>query len=427
MDIIVPPLSQTSDTLILTAWLKKVGDRVTKGEALFEVETDKATLEVESPGTGTLTALLAEPGTEVSVRSVIGTIAATEPAAVAESPKPANGHPAPHVPARTRAHGSASATPRPDRLFASPRARSLADREGIVLNGIAATGPRGMIVERDVKAYLAQRAEGPAPIPRPLPPSKSTTGEGASESVPTVEAVAASALAEPRGASRRVPLSPTRRTIARRLQASAQASVPVTLTRDTDATEVVALRQRLLADLGGQGARPTYTDFLVSIVARVLPQHPQFNATFDGEALEVFEPIHMGLAVDTERGLLVPVLRNVEHKGLVALATERQQMVQRALDGKSTPDEFSGGTFTLSNLGGLGIDAFTPILNPPQVAILGLGRLRPVALPIAGVVVPRQAMFLSLTFDHRAVDGAPAARFLGDIAALIEHPDRIWL
>jgi pyruvate dehydrogenase E2 component (dihydrolipoyllysine-residue acetyltransferase) len=201
----------------------------------------------------------------------------------------------------------------------------------------------------------------------------------------------------------------------------------VTLTRDVDATELVGLRERLLLDLASQDVRPTYTDFLISIVARCLPRHPNFNATFDGEQLELYEAVHMGLAVDTERGLLVPVLRNVERQGLVALASQRQALVQRALAGTLAPDDMAGGTFTLTNLGALGIDAFTPLLNPPQVAILGLGRIRPVAGPVGDTIGLRQAMYLSLTFDHRAVDGAPAARLLVDIANLVEQPDRVWL
>jgi pyruvate dehydrogenase E2 component (dihydrolipoamide acetyltransferase) len=201
----------------------------------------------------------------------------------------------------------------------------------------------------------------------------------------------------------------------------------VTLTRDTDATELVALRERLLQDPAAQDVRLSYTDFLVSVVARCLLRHPHLNAQFDGEQLELFDAVHMGLAVDTERGLLVPVLRDVANKGLAALARERSALVQRTLEGTVTPDELTGGTFTLTNLGSLGVDAFTPLLNPPQVAILGVGRIRPVAAPFNGAVVIRQAMFLSLTFDHRAVDGAPAARLLADIARLVEQPDRVWL
>jgi len=438
-DIVMPPLSQTSDTLILTAWLKKVGDPVIKGEALFEVETDKAVLTVEAPASGILQALLVEPGSEVAIKSTIGTIATTVGEAV-----PANGHAAPAAP--------------PTRILASPRARGLAEKEGVPLAAIGqATGAGGLIVERDVRAYLAARRTAPPPplvtgktAAPPATPVARRMAEHAGLDLASVPAATPGAVIKradvaaalqqqqtaeaapatnmpPASASRRVPLSPTRLTIARRLQHNQQTAVPVTLTRDTDATELVALRERLLADLAGQDVRPTYTDFLVSIVARCLPRHPHFNATFDGEALEVFEAVHLGLAVDTERGLLVPVLRDVAHLGLTALAQARTALVKRTIAGTVTPSELAGGTFTLTNLGAQGVDAFTPLLNPPQVAILGIGRIRPVALPVGGVLAARQAMCLSLTFDHRAVDGAPAARLLSDIAGLIEHPERVWL
>ena len=406
IDIIVPPLSQTSDTLVLTGWLKQVGERVAKGEALFEVETDKATLEVESPATGTLCEVLAEPGSEVAIKTRIGSIAEPEPATAALSLAPA---------AAVGALGPVPAE-RAERIFASPRARRLADEEGLALAGIKASGPRGLIVERDVRAHLAERkAARQPPASTPI-------------SAPAEPAAATAPSAPPAVGSRRVPLSPTRRTIARRLQASQQATTPVTLNREVEATELVALRDRLLHDLSGQEVRPTYTDFLISVVARCLPRHPGLNGTFDGEQLELFdETVHMGLAVDTERGLLVPVLRHVERQGLLALARQRSIVVARALAGKLTPDELSGGTFTLSNLGTLGIDSFTPLLNPPQIAILGVGRIRPVAGLVGDTIGRRQAMFLSLTFDHQAVDGAPAARLLADIASLIEQPERAWL
>jgi len=427
IDIIVPPLSQTSDTLVLTAWLKKVGDPVAKGEALFEVETDKATLEVESPATGTLYEVLAEPGTEVAVKARIGSIALPDTGALAA--------PAPSAPAATGTPGPTEAAPaalglnlsrppaapllaeRSERVFASPRARRLADEAGLALQGIKASGPRGMIVERDVRAHLVELQAAPPPP----------------QSGPAVPPTPAPALVPtpPATESRQVPLTPTRRTIARRLQASQQTTTPVTLTRDADATELVALRERLLLDMAGHGdtdVRPTYTDFLVSIVARCLQRHPSFNATFDGQQLEIFDdPVHMGLAVDTERGLLVPVLRHVERLGLIALARQRGAVVQRALAGTLEPGEMAGGTFTLTNLGALGVDAFTPLLNPPQVATLGLGRIRAVVGPVGNTIGLRQSMFLSLTFDHRAVDGAPAARLLADIAGLVEQPDRVWL
>jgi pyruvate dehydrogenase E2 component (dihydrolipoamide acetyltransferase) len=427
IDIVMPPLSQTSDTLVLTAWLKKVGDPVSKGEALFEVETDKATLEVESPATGILREVLVAPGTEVAVKARIGSIAVHETATVsASSPiEQATTHSPNPVEARSPAsqpithHPPTSPLPaeRAERILASPRARRLAETEGLPLGAIKASGPRGLIVERDVRAHLTGLNAAGQP-----PPSVQARPH---DELPTAETTTAPLA--PVAENRRAPLTATRRTIAHRLQANQQTTTPVTLTRDVDATELVAVRERLLLDLSSQELRPTYTDFLIRIIARCLQRHPSFNATFDGEQLEIFDAVHMGLAVDTERGLLVPVLRHVEGQGLIALARQRSAMVRRALEGTLTADELSGGTFTLTNLGALGIDAFTPLLNPPQIAILGIGRIRPVAGPVGNTIGLRQAMFLSLTFDHRAVDGAPAARLLGDIAGLVERPDRVWL
>jgi pyruvate dehydrogenase E2 component (dihydrolipoamide acetyltransferase) len=430
IDIIVPPLSQTSDTLVLIAWLKKVGERVAKGEALFEVETDKATLEVESPATGILSEVLAEPGSEVAVKARIGSIAVLDAAAIATAlpPTPATAQAPNLTEARAPADGgmaqrlpaSVLRAERAERILASPRARRLADQEGLALQAIPASGPRGMIVERDVRARQAElQAASQAPASAPAgPPVEPSAAE------PT--RIAPTAAAE----TRRVSLTATRRTIARRLQANQQTTTPVTLTRDVDATELVAVRERLLIDLAGHGesrGRPSYTDFMMSIVARCLQRHPTLNGTFDGEQLALHDAVHMGLAVDTERGLLVPVLRHVERQGLLALAQQRAAAVQRAVAGTLTPEEMADGTFTLTNLGALGIDAFTPLLNPPQIAILGVGRIRAVAGPVGNTIGLRQAMFLSLTFDHRAVDGAPAARLLVDIAGLVEHPERVWL
>lgn len=408
IDIIVPPLSQTSDTLVLTAWLKKVGEAVTKGEALFEVETDKATLEVEAPVTGILSEVLAEPGTEVAVKARIGRIEveAEQMAREAMSPVAALDVTDPHPPAPSPVDGAMNLrlsgqqekgshnADRAERILASPRARGLAEKEGVALAALTATGPRGLIVERDVRAYLEAHAAAPEPETAALPP--------------------------PQTERRRVPLSPTRRTIARRLQANQQETVPVTLTREVDATEFVALRERLVADPMMHATRPTYTDLLISITARCLVRHPALNATFDGEALTYYDAVHLGLAVDTERGLLVPVLRDAARQGLVALAQARATAVERARAGTLTPGEMVGGTFSLTNLGALGIDAFTPLLNPPQIAILGVGRIRAVA-------EQRQSLWLALTFDHRAVDGAPAARLLAEMAELVERPDRVWL
>jgi len=404
IDIIVPPLSQTMDTVVLVEWLKVVGDEIVKGEPLFVIETDKANLEIEAPVTGILQQILAEPGSEVQARSTIGVVTAagepsvteTEPSATIE-PRPSvpQAEPAPHArhphSEATGPDGEPLPPERQQRVFASPRARQLAQREAVPLAEVEATGPRGMIVERDIQTYLATR-----------------------------EAAAAAGI-------RWIDLSPTRRTIARRMAESHRAAAAVTLMREVDATELVRLRQQILEELSEGDPRPTYTDFLVTIVARQLKRHPYVNAVSDGERIGLSKEIHIAVAVDTERGLVAPVVRNADRKRLLPTAQERAELTQRALDGTITPEELSGGTFTITNLGPLGIDAFTPIINPPQAAILGLGRIHPGPAVHGGELCIRQLMCLSLTFDHRIVDGAPAARFLRDVIRMIEKPHLIWL
>ncbi len=494
IDIIVPPLSQTMDSLVLVAWVKKVGDPVVKGETLYQVETDKATLEVESPATGILKEILAEPGAEVLVRSKIGAIAApgeegtaspgiqagptravapgnhppaldsTPAAPVHEagpiaSPLTASSAPAP-VETRPLYTGPGADRLPPERLsriFASPRARNLAQAEGVPLDFIKATGPQSMIVERDVQEYLAAQKTKPAARVTPLARRMAEAAGVDLGSVAPVHpgmvirradveaALQASTLpqevpapAGPRavevvtptalpGKGRPVALTTLRKTIARRMQESHLATASVTITREVDATGLVALRTDILKELSASDPRPTYTDFLVAILGRVLLRHPNLNALFNGEALEVYDDVHMGIAVDTDRGLVVPVIRSTVHKGLLELAGERIRLSQRAVEGILLPDELGGGTFTLTNLGTLGVDGFTPIINPPQVAILGVGRIRPVPAVFEDQVTIRQGMVLSLTFDHRVVDGAPAARFLADVAQLVEKPQLIWL
>lgn len=455
IDIIVPPLSQTMDSLVLVAWVKKIGDPVVKGETLYQVETDKATLEVEFPATGILKEILAEAGAEVLVRSKIGVIAVGEndtniqPGAVATL-----AHGSVVSPAKNQATKVATTdeNARAGRILASPRARNLAKAEGISLEQVKASGPQGMIVERDIRATLdAKKLQTKAPVERVTPLARrmaeavgvdlETVSQGHSGTVikrsdieaalqsqekgsPPVAVVAPVALP---GKGHPVALTSLRKTIARRMHDSHLATAPVTITREVDATRLVVLREDILKELAEGDVRPTYTDFLVAIVTRVLARHPNLNALFDGETLELSDEVHVGVAIDTERGLVAPVIHSTTNKGLHELTTERQRLVKKATEGTLAPDELNGGTFTITNLGSLGVDGFTPIINLPQVAILGIGRIRPVAAVFEDQVSIRQGMVLSLTFDHRVIDGAPAARFLQDVAQLIEKPQLVWL
>lgn len=451
IEIIMPPLSQTMDSVVLVEWLKKVGEEVVKGEPLFVIETDKANLDVESPASGILGQVFAMAGEEVKVRSKIGTITAPgeslaaieQPAqapeqGIAQSSGDKGGAPT-DQPAGSQVSGLPAE--RLNRLFASPRARRLAGELGISLAELKGSGPEAMIVERDVRAYAETRRTTPVatPVARRVAEAKGVdlatvmpSQAGSRITRADVEAAlsARQSEAEASQPSDEIQWSEMpiiRRTIARRLAESQQAAAEVTLMREVDATELVNLRQRLLEELAEGSSRLTYTDLLVSIVARQLKRHPQVNALSDGERIGLSQAVHVAVAIDTERGLVAPVIRDADRKGLLQLAQERGDLTSRALEGKVALEELNGGTFTITNLGPLEIDAFTPIINPPQVAILGVGRVRSVPAAYQGEVCIRQMMFLSLTFDHRVIDGAPAARFLRDVARMIEKPHLVWL
>lgn len=424
-DVFMPPLSQTGDSMVLTEWLKQVGETVTKGEPLFVVESDKATLEIEAPASGVLSSILVAAGTEAPVKSRVAVIAAPgeeEPILAGDSAL-APSAPAPEALPTIFPPSERIPLPpeRAGRIVASPRARRLAMEQGVDLESVAAGGAEGMIVARDIRAAGARLTSKGAGEP-----IRGADVETAAivESASTVEAAPAPIHFAERQPH---PLDPVRATIARRLQESQRNAVSVTLTREVDATALVALRAQLLEAWPSDGPRLTITDLLMVIASRCLVQHPHMNGTFDGHLVADGGAVDLALAVDTPRGLVTPVVRGCERLDLAGTVKERQRLVERAHANRLMPAEMEAGSFTLSNMGALAIDAFTPVLNPPQIAILGVGRIRPVVAVLDGAPAVRQSMILSLTFDHRVVDGAPAARFLGEIAALIAEPQRIWL
>jgi pyruvate dehydrogenase E2 component (dihydrolipoamide acetyltransferase) len=295
-----------------------------------------------------------------------------------------------------------AATPR---IKASPVAKRLAAQAGIDLSELAEQKPGRKILRADVEAAIAATAEPPAvaaPI-QPVPASPSPI-EG-----------------------ELIPLTQIRRVIAQRMAEGAQTTAPVTLTSEADATELVEVRERFKAALTESDlVVPTYTDLLLKLTGIALVEHPLLNATWQEDGIFVPNSVHIAVAVDTEEGLLVPVIRDVPEKSLQKIAAEARAVVDRARAGNARLDELEGGTFTITNLGTYGIDAFSPIINLPQCAILGVGRIIEKPAVFEGEVVPRQMMALSLTFDHRVVDGGPAARFLNTIREYVEQPYQ-WL
>jgi pyruvate dehydrogenase E2 component (dihydrolipoamide acetyltransferase) len=474
-EVILPKLGQTMEEGVIVEWVKKEGDPVKRGEVLFTVESDKAVLEVEATARGFLRKILVPEGQTVPVLTLVAII--TRKADEDISPYEGDGRPVVTRSAETVPDRAAQAPPQPQsvpvperpmgRIFASPRARKTAREKGVDLALVQGTGPNSRIVERDVLAFAAAQ---PKATPMALRTAEAmgvdvntVPGTGVSgrimkadvvavEAVPTaaveavapvgveVPAVAQSAATPPpvdTTAVEQVPMTGMRRIIAQRMSASDAQTARVTLVTEADATAFVEVRAQLKADVSEEwGFTPNYNDLLGLIVARALGEIPYMNARLSeegvdgGGVIERLPYVNLGMAVDTERGLLVPVIRDADRKGLRAFGTEFRELVERARVGRSLPDDLSGGTFTITNLGMYDVDAFTPIINLPEAAILGVGRIQPKVVALGSEpgeggewqTAVCQMWTLSLTFDHRLVDGAPAARFLQRIKQLVENP-----
>jgi pyruvate dehydrogenase E2 component (dihydrolipoamide acetyltransferase) len=384
IEILVPRLGWNMEEGTFHGWLKGDGEAVRAGEPIFTLEGDKAVQEIEATDSGILHIAPDCPknGDTVLVGAPLGSILApgespSEPEASAKksvSLANASGSTAKAVPA---SQPPTSKRPRP----ISPRARRAARARGIEWSGIEGTGRNGRIRERDI---LAMQSAAP---------------------------------------SKTASVSPLRSTIAERMLHSAQATAPVTLTTTADATHLVSLRDQFKA---ASSPSPGFTDFFVKLAALVLRQHPQLNARWQGDRIVLVPEINIGIAVDTDAGLLVPVIHDVTGLTLRQVAARSRDLAERARSRTLKPAEMQGGTFTITNLGAFGIDAFTPIINFPECAILGIGRIMKQPAVVENRVMPREMVTLSLTFDHRIVDGAPAARFLQALVKALENP-AAWL
>lgn len=447
-ELFIPKLGQTVEEVTLLRWLVEDGAQVKQGQEIIEVETDKAVFPVEAPASGTLHQGPFPAGSVVPVLTVVGIIGkpedkfevtgapvAGEAAASAELPVVQS------VAAQTAAPGQVTG-----KLFASPRARKLAAEKGVDLTQVTPSGGGGVrVAERDVLAYLS-RVPKLTPVAQKMAAEagvdvRQLAGSGPGGKV-TKEDVERAARAAPGPAAppvsaptrlpevevlERVPLKGVRAIIAERMAASVHTTARVTLVMEADATHFVDMRERLKAKVSEEwGFAPGYNDLLAKVVAAALRKFPYMNARLTSDAIEYLAPVNLGIAVDTERGLLVPVIRNADRKTLHELGSEFRQLVERARAGRSLPDDLTGGTFTITNLGMYDVDAFTPVINLPEVAILGVGRIAPKVVARDNQMLIRQMWTLSLVFDHRLVDGAPAARFLQYIKNMIEEP-YLWV
>lgn len=399
-EVTLPRLGQGMESGTIVRWLKAEGDEVAQDEPLYELDTEKVTQEVESPATGVLLRIVAPEGSEVPVGAPICVIGAVgEEVVVSASPAPAAQAPA-AAPAAPAAEAPKVEAAPDGRVKASPLARRMAKERGVDLAAVVGTGPDGRVVAEDVERAAAGEAPAAAPVPA---------------ATPAVAPVPAPAEAET------VKLSRVRRTIARRLSEAWQAPhFAVSMTADM--SRVVQLRETLVARTPEGAARPTYSDILTKVCAVALLRHPALNAHYvDGE-IRRFPTANVGMAVAIPDGLVVPVLRGVEAQTVPALAAARQELVARTRAGELTPADVDGGTFTISNLGMYGVERFFAVLNPPQVAILAAGAIGDHPVVEAGEVVVRPRMEMTLSCDHRAVDGATASEFLRTVRELLEEP-----
>lgn len=413
--VLMPKLGNSVESSILLAWHKAVGERVVAGDLLAEIETDKATLEVESPADGLLLARFYEAGAEVEVMAPIGAIgAAGEDVEALRSPASLTlAQPEQPAPQQHPAQPSVTGRGRP---ASSPRARRLAAARALPLAELTGSGPGGRILERDVQAALARQ-------PRLTPVARAMLQQG-SYSAPQqgsgprgrIRRSDLIPVSEP-ASGQRVPLRGARRVTARRMLQSLQTTAQLTLHAHADARALLALRRRLKSGaLSPELRQVTINDLLHFAVARTLPAHPWLNAQLAEDHILQHRSVHLGFAVDSPRGLFVPVIRDADRLGLQQLASEAQRLARACREGAPRPEELDGATFTVSNLGAFGIENFTPILNPPQAGILGAGAIHLKAVAEGGGVAFLPHISLSLTIDHQVLDGVPAARFLQDLA-----------
>ncbi len=427
-DVIMPALGMAQETGTLLQWLKAPGAAVAKGEPLMEVETDKATVEVEAPASGILANVTAQPGDVVPVGKPIALILAPGEVAPQAEPAPARVTATP-VAARVAAeHNLDLAQIKPQggrvqkedvlaylaahrqpptngRALASPKARRLAQERGLDLREIMGSGPDGAVLAADVLAAS------------PSPVGRGVRGEGEIREIARVSTTAPETLAASR----------MWRVMAERVS-QAWTTIPhFYLLREVNAARLIAWRddaQKRAAAQKGAG-KITYTDLLVKLVAAALRRHPRLNASWQNDAIVLNPDINLGLAVAVDEGLVVPVIHRADQLGLSQLAARRIEVVAKAQAGKLSLADISGGTFTLSNLGMYGVDQFNAIVNPPQAAILAVGRVAERVVPLHGQPVVQPMMTLSLSCDHRVVDGARGAQFLQTLADLIEDPLRL--
>jgi pyruvate dehydrogenase E2 component (dihydrolipoamide acetyltransferase) len=441
---ILPMLGQTMEEGTITKWLKKEGDAVEKGEPLVEVMTDKVNMEVESPASGILRRIVAQEEETIPVMATLGVIGSanepiddllTETEAPSEAEKPTVEFPAPTISVEPKP-SSAPAS----RVFISPRAKRLAKEHGVSIEALAGrgSGPGGRIIEKDVLAYAAMARELSKVKATPLAAKiaaekridlREIVGSGPHGKVTREDVL--QAVTAPRLATlteKVIPFTGMRKMVAEAVAKSAQTAPHVTLTAEVDMTEAVKVRNQILPEFERRyGVRLSFTDMITKAVARAILDHPILNASLEGNQIRIHGEVNVGLAVALDDGLIVPVIHNADRKSLPEISLETKQLAEKARAGKLSGREISGGTFTITNLGAYGIDIFNPVITPGQSAILGVCRIADKPVVVGGQILIRSMMNLCLSFDHRVMDGAPAAQFLANVKEMLEAPNQLLI
>lgn len=424
-EVLMPRQGQSVESCIIIGWHVKEGDVVTEGQALCEVETDKATFEVEAPAAGTVLGIFYPDDADVEVLKIIAAIG--EPGEDVSALKPETSSEVSDQESEVSEpveEKKAEVAPSPvtsdfrspiSGAGASPRAKNLASEKGVDVSTIGGTGPEGRVIERDVKAAL----DGKAPM-TPAAQAKAAAGgavpnigSGLGGRVLAGDIGKAITSLEFPGAVTEIPVKGVRKLIAGRMLDSLQNTAQVTLSASADASSVMNYRKLCKAapeELGVGGIN--LNDSVLYIVAQTLGEFPELNAHYADDKIKQFSEVHLGMAVDTPRGLMVPVIRHANRLSLQQISMEAKRLGMACIEGTIEPDLLSGGTFTVSNLGVFGVESFTPVLNAPEVGILGVCAVQPKPVMNGDEVEFVPHMGLSVTFDHRALDGAPAAKFL---------------
>jgi pyruvate dehydrogenase E2 component (dihydrolipoamide acetyltransferase) len=390
ISVIMPALEMAQETGKLISWLKKEGESVAKGELLLEIETDKAVMEIESPADGVLAGIKAQAGAEVPVGQTIAWIVRPGESPPVDEVAATSGRQTGSVASPTSIYESAKQTPLPKRaetepIRISPKARRLASEKGVNLSDIRGSGADGEILASDIIAAAESKPS--------MPPAKVTRG------------------------------SPIARLMAERTTQSWTTIPHFFVVREVDATGLNEARQKLGPAIEkSHEARLTHSDLLVALVASVLQKHPRINASWSGAGVRMNSGINIGLAIAVEEGVVAPVIQSADKIELAEIVSRRRGLTERARGGKLRPDDIAGGTFTISNLGMFGVDAFTAIIIPPQVAILAVGAIADRVVSISGTPGILPMMTLTLSSDHRVVDGARAAEFMRDLVEAIRNP-----